>query len=478
MAGNINLAAALLTFYVFLTSTYEILDSKVVTLNKMSYVAWNAQGFVDCYEQYFLKKLFRKWILVIMFGARGADGQVASNISKVKRHAPNSVTKRRRKWPNTKVNKTFLFINVLLLLIGGDVNPNPGPVKYPCGLCSKAVRSNQDGLCCDGCDKWHHLKCLPDAISLTKEEYLDLAQNSTRNWYCYKCQTPDLNDSFFSANSDDQNLSSKDASVLELSFSHIQDYIVQSPDSDTRTHVTEVNDNKELFDTLKHTRLKYKKNFLISHLNINSLRNKYEELKEILTERLSDVLVVSETKLDSSFPNAQFQCSQYISYRRDRTARGGGIIAYVRADLPTREIHDIQLCESIALEISGKEKFFLLCLYNPPSTKDSIFQEQFTKALDLAYTRYKKIIVVGDLNYNLNDQEKGKVLMDLCDVFNLHNLIKNPTCHSRHGDSLIDVILTNVPKSIQTCGNFDCALSDLHDLIYCVMKKHKANRQV
>ena len=79
---------------------------------------------------------------------------------------------------------------------------------------------------------------------------------------------------------------------------------------------------------------------------------------------------------------------------------------YVRADIPTREIQDIQVCESIALEITGKDKILLVCVYNPSPAKDAMFQEQFTKALNCTYTRYNKVIVISELNYNFNDQEK------------------------------------------------------------------------
>ena len=63
---------------------------------------------------------------------------------------------------------------VLFLLMSGDVSPNPGPTrhwKYPCTTCQKPVKNNQAGLQCDPCDAWTHLRCLQDAIRITKEEY-------------------------------------------------------------------------------------------------------------------------------------------------------------------------------------------------------------------------------------------------------------------------------------------------------------------
>ncbi len=60
-----------------------------------------------------------------------------------------------------------------LLLAAGDVERNPGPVRFPCVRCDKAVCSNQDGVQCDGCDKWFHQKC----IYMSRELYLQLGRS-------------------------------------------------------------------------------------------------------------------------------------------------------------------------------------------------------------------------------------------------------------------------------------------------------------
>ena len=55
---------------------------------------------------------------------------------------------------------TTLLLQVLLL--SGDVQLNPGPIRYPCGVeaCGKPVKSNQKGIQCDGCFSWFHTKCI------------------------------------------------------------------------------------------------------------------------------------------------------------------------------------------------------------------------------------------------------------------------------------------------------------------------------
>ena len=65
---------------------------------------------------------------------------------------------------------------------------------------------------------------------------------------------------------------------------------------------------------------KYHSNPFISYLNINSLSNKIDALRQICRILALEILCVDETKLYSSFPNSQFRIDGYIfpPYRRDR----------------------------------------------------------------------------------------------------------------------------------------------------------------
>ena len=51
------------------------------------------------------------------------------------------------------------------------------------------------------------------------------------------------------------------------------------------------------------------------YLNINSVRNKFEALPYIIDNNIN-LLLISETKLDDSFPSAQFQMKGFsVPYR-------------------------------------------------------------------------------------------------------------------------------------------------------------------
>ena len=108
------------------------------------------------------------------------------------------------------------------------------------------------------------------------------------------------------------------------------------------------------FEKLKSTRLKNPNRLIIAQLNINSLRNKFDSLVRMLHNNL-DILLISETKIDSSFPTAQFQIEGYTTYRLDRNANGEGIHLYIRKDIPATLLNSDMSIESFSFERNIKK---------------------------------------------------------------------------------------------------------------------------
>ena len=78
-------------------------------------------------------------------------------------------------------------------------------------------------------------------------------------------------------------------------------------------------------------------------LNISSLRNKFDSLVDQIKGNV-DILVISETKLDESFPVGQFKILGFATpFRRDRNEFGGGIMVFVREDIPAKQISNQNL---------------------------------------------------------------------------------------------------------------------------------------
>ena len=75
---------------------------------------------------------------------------------------------------------------------------------------------------------------------------------------------------------------------------------------------------------------------IFGHLNINSLRNKFEQLVDILNGSI-DILMISETKIDDTFPTSQFLIEGFSEpYRLDWTSNGGGMMLFVRSHIPSK----------------------------------------------------------------------------------------------------------------------------------------------
>ena len=78
--------------------------------------------------------------------------------------------------------------------------------------------------------------------------------------------------------------------------------------------------------------------------------------------------MISETKLDNSFPEGQLLIEGYSKpYRIDRTCHGGGIMLYVRAYIPSKLLTtELLPMEDFDVEINlQKKKWLLCCSYNP-----------------------------------------------------------------------------------------------------------------
>ncbi len=141
---------------------------------------------------------------------------------------------------------------------------------------------------------------------------------------------------------------------------------------------------------------------VLATLNINSIANKFDQLKLIIGNNI-DVLVLTETKLDDSFPTAQFSIEGFSTpYRLDRNRHGGGVMIYVREDIPSKQLKrrgfqcDI---EGIFIELNlRKEKWLLLGTYHPPSVPDAYYFDKISNSLDLYLDTYDKFVLTGDFN--------------------------------------------------------------------------------
>ena len=83
----------------------------------------------------------------------------------------------------------------------------------------------------------------------------------------------------------------------------------------------DIENPSDVYTKLNDIRVKNIHRVIISHLNINSIRNKFVALSDIAKNKI-DIMLISETKLNSSFSNSLFYIDGFSPpYRNDRTDR-------------------------------------------------------------------------------------------------------------------------------------------------------------
>ena len=140
-----------------------------------------------------------------------------------------------------------------------------------------------------------------------------------------------------------------------------------------------------------------------------------------------DVFMISERKLNDSFPEGKFFIDGYHTpFRYDGNGNGGGILLYVREDIPAKVICcDFPTSESFLVKINlHKKKWLINCSYNPHKNNISSHLNVITKASDTYYGKYENVVLLGDFHAGIEET----TMKSFCESYNLTNLTKQPTC--------------------------------------------------
>ena len=96
----------------------------------------------------------------------------------------------------------------------------------------------------------------------------------------------------------------------------------------------------------------------MGNLNINSFLNKFDKFKVLLNGML-DILIITKTKLNDTFPVSQFHIDQFSKpYCLDRNRNRGGVIIYVREDIPSKILTNYVLptdIEALFIELNFRK---------------------------------------------------------------------------------------------------------------------------
>lgn len=223
----------------------------------------------------------------------------------------------------------------------------------------------------------------------------------------------------------------------------------------------------------------------MAHLNIVSLPKHVDQLRILLNHHPFDILALNETRLDATISSDEMRISGYDLVRFDRSRNGGGACIYLRSSLNYINRNDLIPLEAVCVEIPleavcveiakpNSRPFVVATIYRPPNSSPEYF-DKLEKLIENIDSEDKEFYVLGDLNCNWLQPTNSNTrrLSSFCDLYQLNQLIKQPTRITDTCSSLIDVLITNNQERIIKSGVCHIGISD-HSLIFGIRKVNGA----
>ncbi len=406
--------------------------------------------------------------------------------------------------PKTKnSNRTIIKNNtnchlLLLLLLSGDIELNPGPNSiYPCAYCELKVDYGMKAIKCDHCSMWYHKTC----ITMCTKDYENLENNSL-SFLCYRCDHPNYVSNSFS---------------LQLSTQNVYDPLVNVSNDITSEHDIEIF-NPRIYSSPKGTR-KERLNTTINNnstdnaesndndlsqndelppkerqwrsaiVNANSIKGKLGELEYLIHTTDFDQIIMTETKLDKDIHKVDNKLKElgYKPYRDDRTLNSGGVMIAIKECYDHRELslEDLNTDDKNTEDTPGVLKWIEVSLKNRVKMYVAVFYRQpdgnlaqlkmLERSLNSIRQKMKNnsnsiIMIGGDFNCGFIDWENNTILPrpdhrapheKLLEIAADNDLTQHQIEPTRMGRTL-DLFFTNKPRIVQSMHTLP-GISD-HDI--------------
>ena len=360
-----------------------------------------------------------------------------------------------------------------LLAQAGDLHPNPGPSpsvtqtppqNYPCGTCRQEVNDQDHAIQCDECDHWYHTACM----HINDTSYEQLKSHSVL-WFCSCCGLPNYSSCLFSSNISTSNqYSALDTSAGSRYYPH-----------DERNTTFAPNPANTSTPDRKHVKTKSKLRAMLINCNSIKSNNKISQLQATINATNPDIILLVETKLDSSIPTYSFLPFNYDAIRNDRNLHGGGVLIAVRNDIIADPQDKLNItCEIIWTKVHfvHKKSIYIASYYRPPNdyTASLAALHEFLSILYRTCKTPPSVILAGDFNLpdinwenrcstNAQTAAKHNKLIEIIGEFGLTNMVNEPT--RLDSGNILDLVLASNPSLISTI-NTVAGMSDHEAILF------------
>ena len=129
--------------------------------------------------------------------------------------------------------------------------------------------------------------------------------------------------------------------------------------------------------------------------------------------------------------------------------------------------------EAVCLEIvqPKTQPILITTVYHPPSSNTN-FMDDLENYLHVLDGQNKELILTGDLNCDLSLsvlQSFSRRLMDILELFQMKQVIADPTRITSNTASLLDIIATNRSDKVKESSVIHLGISD-HSVVYVSLK--------
>lgn len=209
---------------------------------------------------------------------------------------------------------------------------------------------------------------------------------------------------------------------------------------------------------------KYKKNFNIIYFNIQSLRNKLDNLELLINSYKCNIhcVVLTEIWLNKS-ENIFFNLQGYTAYFSNRQCSYGGVAIFIKDGISSTQIFEEEFNKSSFLVVKLlKQNINIISIYRSHETQI----EEFVSKLDEYTTKYKNSLILGDFNINLLNESNSDVKYYsntlLSNGFIIYNKVslEFATRIAKTSSTIIDHFITDVLKNEYYFHILDTSLSD------------------
>ena len=150
----------------------------------------------------------------------------------------------------------------------------------------------------------------------------------------------------------------------------------------------------------------------------------------------ADILLISETKLDSSFPDAQCFIECYNKPLRLHVSRRSRV--FMKWHLPSRQLTKIKIPRDIQIVTFKlnlrKETWLVVSVYKLHAQHATTFLNRLFQIIDVYSIKYEKQVII---DFNLTPNNKSR--REFVDLYSLINFIKTTSCFKGSIDNLLKI---------------------------------------